>query len=152
MEYVCRPETKDIFHDDMIKAMVFYGMPSLIENNVNSLLEEMHRRGYRKFSLPRPDKAKDKLSYDEIKFGGIPSNSENVMQMHCSSIEYAIERYVGPMEEDNEYATNGMGRMYFNRTLTDWLVFDIKDRTKRDASISSGLAVMACTNYHVRPV
>ena len=32
---------------------------------------------------------------------------------------------------------------YFTRTLEDWARFDISNRTKFDASISSGLAVMA---------
>lgn len=148
LEYICRPETKDIFHDDVIKAIVFYGMPVLVENNVNSLLEEMHRRGYQGFSLKRPDKHIDKLSYDELKFGGIPSNGENVLQMQAAAIEYYIERYVGQLDVQEET----YGAMYMNRTLYDWLVFDIKDRTKRDASISSSLAIMACTNYHTKPI
>jgi len=33
--------------------------------------------------------------------------------------------------------------MFFNRTLEDWAKFDINNRTKFDASISSGLAIMA---------
>ena len=33
--------------------------------------------------------------------------------------------------------------MIFIRTLEDWAKFDISDRTKHDASISSGLAIMA---------
>jgi hypothetical protein len=36
-----------------------------------------------------------------------------------------------------------MGTMPFTRTLEDWAKFDINDRTKHDASISSGLAIMA---------
>ena len=33
--------------------------------------------------------------------------------------------------------------MYFTKTLDDWAKFDVSNRTKFDASISSGLAVMA---------
>ena len=40
-------------------------------------------------------------------------------------------------------ASDEMGGMYFTRTLEDWARFDISSRTKYDASISSGLAVMA---------
>ena len=36
-----------------------------------------------------------------------------------------------------------MGRMYFNRTLEDWIGFKINDRTKYDLTISSGLALLA---------
>jgi hypothetical protein len=36
-----------------------------------------------------------------------------------------------------------IGTMPFTRTLEDWAKFDISDRTRFDASISSGLAIMA---------
>ena len=42
--------------------------------------------------------------------------------------------------------------MYFQRTLEDWAAFDINNRTKFDASISSGLAIMACNKNKYRPV
>ena len=42
----------------------------------------------------------------------------------------------------------GFGNMYFNRTLNDWAKFDINRRTKFDATISSGLAIMA-NNRHL---
>ena len=43
--------------------------------------------------------------------------------------------------------------MYFNTTLNDWAGFDINKRTKFDAAISSGLAIMACNRhlYYPRP-
>jgi len=41
--------------------------------------------------------------------------------------------------------------MYFNNTLNDWAKFDINKRTKFDAAISSGLAIMACNRHLYRP-
>ena len=41
--------------------------------------------------------------------------------------------------------------MYFQRTLEDWARFDINNRTKFDASISSGLAIMACNKHRYNP-
>ena len=41
--------------------------------------------------------------------------------------------------------------MFFQRTLEDWAKFDINNRTKHDASISSGLALMACNKHRYRP-
>ena len=38
--------------------------------------------------------------------------------------------------------------MFFQRTLEDWTKFNINQRTKHDASISSGLAIMA-NNRHL---
>jgi len=41
--------------------------------------------------------------------------------------------------------------MYFQRTLEDWAKFNINNRTKHDATISSGLAIMACNKNKYRP-
>ena len=56
-----------------------------------------------------------------------------------------INDHVGLLEEGN------YGNMYFNSTLLDWSKFDITKRTKYDASISSGLAIMACNRHLYRP-
>ena len=37
-----------------------------------------------------------------------------------------------------------MGKMPFTETLKDWLGFDPDNRTAYDATVSSGLAIMAC--------
>ncbi len=44
-----------------------------------------------------------------------------------------------------------MGTMYFGRTLEDWAKFDINNRTKFDAAISSGLAIMANQKHLYTP-
>jgi hypothetical protein len=41
------------------------------------------------------------------------------------------------------YETGNMGKMYFNRTLEDWIGYRIDKRTKFDLTISSGLALLA---------
>ena len=41
--------------------------------------------------------------------------------------------------------------MYFQKTLLDWSKFNINNRTKFDATISSGLAIMACNKNKYRP-
>ena len=38
------------------------------------------------------------------------------------------------------------------RTLNDWSKFNLNNRTKHDASISSGLAIMACNKNKYAPV
>ena len=50
------------------------------------------------------------------------------------------------------YNNEQYGTMYFQKTLEDWAAFDINNRTKHDASISSGLAIMACNKNKYRPV
>ena len=145
LEYISRPQTAEIFFEDVLMSLVFYGMPILAENNKPRLLYHLRRRGYRGYSMNRPDKLWNKLSVSEKEIGGIPNSSEDIKQAHAAAIEMYIQQHVGHLE-DGVY-----GDIYFNRTLNDWARFDITKRTKFDASISSGLAVMACNRNLYRP-
>ena len=152
LEYVARPQTAEIFFEDVLMACVFYGMPLLCENNKPRLLYHFKNRGYRGFSLNRPDKTYNKLSKTEKELGGIPSSSEDVKQSHAAAIESYIEKYVGLDLQGSFRSADEMGDMLFNRTLEDWAKFDINHRTKYDASISSGLAIMANQKHLYTPV
>ena len=132
-------------------ACVFYGMPILIENNKPRMLYHFKNRGYRGFSINRPDKLYNKLSKTEKELGGIPNSSEDVKQAHASAIESYIEKYVGMDLEGVFRDRDDMGSMIFTNTLEDWAKFDINNRTKFDASISSGLAIMACQKHLYQP-
>lgn len=143
LEYVARPQTAEIFFEEVLMACVFYGMPILVENNKPRLLYHFKNRGYRAFSINRPDKSKMNLSKTEKELGGIPNSSEAVKQAHAAAVESYIEKYVG-LDLDSVYRDpDEMGSMYFSRTLEDWAKFNINNRTKYDATISSGLAIMA---------
>jgi len=146
LEYIARPQTAEMFFEDVLMACVFYGMPLLCENNKPRLLYYFKRRGYRGYSMNRPDKLWNKLSVTEKEIGGIPNSSEDIKQAHAAAIESYIDRYIG-LKEDGNY-----GDMYFTDTLNDWAGFDINNRTKFDAAISSGLAAMACNKNLYRPV
>ena len=145
LEYIARPQTAEIFFEDVLMACVFYGMPILAENNKPRLLYYFKRRGYRGFAMNRPDKKRNKLSITEKEIGGIPNSSEDIKQAHASAIETYIENFVGKRE-------TGYGDTYFQRTLEDWAQFNINNRTSHDASISSGLALMACNKHRYSPV
>ena len=147
LEYVARPQTAEIFFEDVLMALVFYGMPILAENNKPRLLYHLKRRGYRGYSMNRPDKLLAQMSVTERELGGIPNTSEDIRQAHAAAIETYIENHVGVINEDN----GDHGQMYFQRTLEDWARFDITKRTAHDASISSGLAIMACQKHLYAP-
>jgi hypothetical protein len=142
LEYLSRPPTAEIFFEDVLMALIFYGMPILAENNKPRLLYYLRRRGYRGFSMNRPDKVWNKLSTAEKEIGGIPNSSEDIKQAHAAAIEMYIQDHVGIKQDGT------VGDLYFNDLLNDWSKFDINKRTKFDATISSGLAIMA-NNRHL---
>ena len=144
LQYISRPQTAEIFFEDVLMACVFYGMPILAENNKPRLLYYFKRRGYRGFSMNRPDRVFNKLSTTEREIGGIPNSSQDIIQAHAAAIETYIEEHVGLLD-------TGYGTMYFQDTLEDWARFDLNKRTSHDASISSGLAIMACNKNKYIP-
>jgi hypothetical protein len=143
LEYIARPQTAEIFFEEVLMACVFYGMPVLAENNKPRLLYHFKNRGYRHFCMNRPDRTLNKLSKTERELGGIPNSSEEVKQAHASAIETYIEKFIGFDLTSTYRPADEIGTMPFTRTLEDWARFDISDRTKFDATISSGLAIMA---------
>jgi hypothetical protein len=151
LEYVARPQTAEIFFEDVLMACTFYGMPILAENNKPRLLYHFKNRGYRGFCLNRPDKQLSKLSKTEKELGGIPNSSEDVKQAHASAIESYIEKFIGIDSSGTFRDSDVMGSMLFTRTLEDWAKFDINERTRFDASISSGLAIMANQKHLYMP-
>jgi hypothetical protein len=155
LEYICRPKDAEMFFEDALMASIFYSMPILTENNKQSMLEYFYRNGYRGYQVSRFDKDPMKLSADEKKYGGMPNSSPNMINAHWTSLESYINKFVGKYEiTDGEKPIReegAMGYMPFNKTLQDWLRFNPKKRTDYDASISSGLCIMAINQESYRP-
>lgn len=146
LEYIARPDTSEIFFEDALMACVFYGMPTLIENNKARLLYHFYNRGYRGFCLSRFDKPSNRLNHTEKMLGGIPSNSADVIQMHYTAIEAYVTKYIGYYSQGDDLVAireeNEIGSMPFNRTLRDWSSFNATNRTKSDITIASGYALL----------
>ncbi len=137
-EYAERPPLARIFYEDILMAAIFYGYPLLIENNKYGIVRYFEARGYDEYVMNRPEHLTPPGSSHNVKTKGIPSNSKDVIQSHAQAIEAYVHEHVGLHNETGNY-----GRMYFNRTLEDWIGFNIDDRTKFDMTISSGLALLA---------
>ena len=137
-EYASRPPLAKIFYEDVLMAAVFYGYPVLIENNKYGIARYFESRGYDEYLMDRPAHLATTAMKTSVKTKGIPSNSQDVIQAHAQAIEAYIHDHVGINNETGQF-----GRMYFSRTLEDWINFKIDDRTKFDLTISSGLALLA---------
>ena len=143
LEYVARPQMAEVFFEDVLMACVYYGMPILIENNKTRLLYHFLNRGYRGYSLTRPDRPTHKLSDTEKLLGGIPGSGEDIIQTHAQALDSYIKKRFG-YDRTGEYRhETEPGDFYFMKSLVDLTKFDIRDRTKSDASMSLGYALMA---------
>lgn len=151
-EYLARPSDETVFFEDMIKVMRFYGAPALIESNRIDLLRHMRNRGYRGFAMDRLDRPKNKLNPNELEYGGQVMSGKDILDSHMNTIGAWIEKYIGVYHNEVEKLRplGEMGDMPFDDTLKDWLGFDPDKRTKYDATISSGLAIMACQTEKYR--
>ena len=146
VEYIARPNDEVIFFEDVIKCIKFYGAPILVESNRLDLLRHMRNRGYRAFAMDRLDKAKNKLSPNDLKFGGQMMAGQDIIDSHIGAIGTWIQDNVGLYYDEVKALREigEMGEMPFDETLKEWVKFDPDKRTKFDAVISSGLAIMAC--------
>ena len=138
VEYASRPDMAKIFYEDVLMAAFFYGYPLLVENNKYGIVRYFESRGYDGYLMDRPSHLSSTSAKVNVKTKGIPSNSQDVIQSHAQAIEAYIHDHVGV-----NYDTGEVGNMYFNRTLEDWIGFQIHNRTKFDLTISSGLALLA---------
>jgi len=149
LEYIARPNDETIFFEDVIKCVRYYGSPILVESNRVDLLRHMRNRGYRKFAMNRLDK--HKLNANELEYGGQTMSGKDILDSHLNAIGAWIQKYVGEISDPETGEITGMGTMPFNETLNDWLKFNPDKRTDYDATISSGLAIMACRAEKYKP-
>lgn len=143
-EYASRPPLAKIFYEDVLMAAKFYGYSILIENNKYGIARYFEQRGYDNYLMNRPEHLGSGYGGGS-KTKGIPSNSQDIIQAHAQAIEAFIHSHVGVNEETMEF-----GKMYFDRTLEDWINFKVDDRTAFDLSISSGLALLAAQGATVK--
>jgi len=142
VEYASRPDLAKIFYEDVLMAAFFYGYPLLVENNKYGIVRYFESRGYDGYLMDRPEHLKAPNSTTKVRTKGIPSNSQDVIHAHAQAIEAYIHSHVGINPETDEF-----GKMYFDRTLEDWIGYKISDRTKFDLTISSGLALLAAQKF-----
>jgi len=141
-EYINRPPKSEIFYEDMIKMCVFYGCQILVENNKVGILKYFENRGYYEYLMDRPEMTHTEWSKGKQKTKGIPGSGAAVINAQAEAIATYVYDHVGILPETGE-----MGRCYFNTLLDDWSRFEIDNRTKYDASISSSLALLASQKY-----
>lgn len=122
VEYCARPATSDIFFEDLIKTMYFFGCQALIENNRNNILDYIKYRGYDLFAMHLQGR----------KEPGIPGSTK------------AIGDIVALTES---YIYNHLHKLYFPDLINNWLDFDPFNTTKFDRAMGAGYTLIADARY-----
>lgn len=140
-EYINRPATVQMFYEDMIMMCKFYGCQILVENNKIGLINYMEQRGYGEYLMERPEVTHTKNSRGQ-KIKGLPSSGEAVINSIIDAIQAYVYEAVG-YDEDS----GAIGRCFFQHLLLDWAEFEPDNRTKYDASMASGITLLAAQKH-----
>ena len=134
---------------DGIHIINLYKTAAKLEEAVNAL-KKIVISGRKILFVATKKQAKDIVA-EKAKSVDMPYITERWpggMLTNFVTIRKAVKKMVAidRMKQDGTF-----GDLYFNELLNDWSKFDINKRTKHDASISSGLAVMANNRHLYRP-
>lgn len=116
--YLHRPESVQIFYEDMIKMAVYYGCSLLFENNKIGLMHYFNDRGYGQFLMWLPERNQP----------GIAASPKTHQQ-------------IAELTED--YINQNIERVFFKDLVQDWLEFDIANTTRFDIAMAAGYALIA---------
>jgi hypothetical protein len=131
-EYLFRPNEFEIFGEDTIKCMRYFGCSIQPEDNVNNLRQYLEQRGYGNFVLFKGD-------YDPT----VISQGENDAWKSLTAVEQNVSAGVQWLVS---FFENHGRRVVFPNLLKQAIGFSIKERTKYDAvmgALWTGIATMA---------
>jgi len=140
-EYINRPPKVEMFYEDMLKQCIFYGCQILVENNRVGLINYFEMRGYGNYLMVRPETTHTESSRKQTT-KGIPTSGQVVINAIADSIQAYIYDNIGINPVNDK-----IGSCYFNRLLEDWLEFDIDNRTEYDATMASGITLIAAQKF-----
>lgn len=119
--YINRPESPEVFYEDCLMALIYYGIHALIENQKPGILHYFERRGYANYAY---------TIYGN-KEPGIAASSRN-------------NTYIA--EITDQFINDNINTVYFEELIEDWLQFDPGNTTKYDAAMAFGYALTMVVN------
>lgn len=138
LNYNYRPDTIDDAEEDVIMAIKYFSMPILVEINKDSLGKKLKKRGYRKYCITNPLKAKSELTDKEKEFGGIYySNSDSLKKKVDSALENYLALNLPPQVDEKNI------KIPYIDVLEELEIYKPEDRQKRDGTVALQYAVVA---------
>jgi hypothetical protein len=117
-KYIYRPESVQVFYEDILKTAVYYGCQILFENQKIGMMHYFNDRGYGNFLMWLPDRTQP----------GIPASPK--AHQHIAEL---TESYINDYHE----------KLYFKDVIQELLEFDISNTTAFDGAMAMGYALIA---------
>jgi hypothetical protein len=117
-KYIYRPESVQIFYEDMLKTAVYYGCRILFENQKVGVMHYFNDRGYGDFLMWLPERTQPGIAAS-------PKTHQHIAEL--------TEAYI------NDYCE----RVFFKDIVKEWLEFDISNTTAYDGAMAAGYALIA---------
>lgn len=117
-KYIYRPESVQVFYEDMIKTAVYYGCQVLFENQKIGLMHYFNDRGYSNFLMWLPERTQPGIAAS-------PKTHQHIAEL--------TESYI------NDYYE----KLYFKDVVQELLEFDISNTTAFDGAMAMGYALIA---------
>lgn len=149
LEYIARPDVPEIFYEDMCMQAVYYSNELLIENQKPGLINYMRVNGFYNY-VYRTKQSDYTQSTSRSRVDGISMSGDKVREALINSLLTYVYNNVGYISTETQEKLGLIpvnpklhGFCYFEHLLTDWLNFDITKWTDYDATVASGLAMLA---------
>lgn len=116
-KYMYRPESVQIFYEDVLKTAVYYGCQILFENQKVGIMHYFGDRGYGNFLMWLPERQQPGIAAS-------PKTHQHIAELTES------------------YITDNHEKLYFKDVVQELLEFDISNTTAFDGAMALGYALI----------
>lgn len=145
-EYVGRPKLKSLFHDEMLKASVYWGYKACYENDVgDDFVDYFSNKGFRGYLMKTPESAIDKNRKLKVHKFGVTSGDAFAMarqldtcisyvESHCQKVIF-VDLLEELLQYDHEHRTIYDRSVAFMISLLSGISLESKKQDKVSSSI-----------------
>jgi len=129
-EYIDRPRLKSMFHDEMLKASIYWGYKACYENDVgDDFVDYFSNKGFKGYLMKTPESAIDKNRKRNVSKFGVTSGDA-----------FALARQ---LDTCITYIENHCEKIVFSELLEELLQYDHEHRTIYDRSVAFMISLLS---------
>lgn len=129
-EYIDRPRLKSMFHDEMLKASIYWGYKACYENDVgDDFVDYFSNKGFKGYLMKTPESAIDKNRRRNVSKFGVTSGDA-----------FALARQ---LDTCITYIENHCEKIVFTELLEELLQYDHENRTIYDRSVAFMISLLS---------